>query len=161
MQIILQSLPGSYQSFIRGLDTADKLKSIKSEELCAKLVQEEKRQVKEKESVDGESQAFVMKGKQYYNKSQDNQFKERNLKYENKGSSSIDHSKSKWKCHYCGKMGHKANECFQKKRDIEEKANNYPKLGDSKRNAFCVALKENNTFKDDWVIDFGATQHVS
>ena len=95
MQIILQSLPRSYQSFIRGLDTADKLKSIKSEELCAKLVQEEKRQVKEKESFDGESQAFVMKGKQYYKKLQDNEFKERNLKYENKSSSSIDHSKSK------------------------------------------------------------------
>ena len=65
VQIILQSLPGSYQSFIRGLDTADKLKSIKSEELCAKLVQEEKRQVKEKESFDGESQAFVMKWKKW------------------------------------------------------------------------------------------------
>ena len=80
VQIILQSLLGSYQSFIRGLNTADKLKSIKSKELCAKLVQEEKRQVKKKESFDGESRAFLMKGKQYYKNSQDNQFKERNLK---------------------------------------------------------------------------------
>ena len=39
VQKILQSLPGSYQSFIRGLDTTDKLKGIKSDELCAKLIQ--------------------------------------------------------------------------------------------------------------------------
>ena len=41
------------------------LESQNFEELFVefKLVQEEKRQVKEKESYDGESQAFVMKGK--------------------------------------------------------------------------------------------------
>jgi len=72
VQIILQSLPGSYQSFIRGLDIADKLKGIKSEELCAKLLQEEKRQIKERESLNGESQAFIMKEKQNYKRPQDN-----------------------------------------------------------------------------------------
>ena len=50
VQIILQSLPGYYQSFIRGLDTADKLKAIKYDKLCAKLIQEEKHQIKERES---------------------------------------------------------------------------------------------------------------
>ena len=49
-----------------------------------------------------------------------------------------------------------------RRREIQKKKiNNSSKFGDSKRNAFCVALKENNTFKDDWVIDSGATQHVS
>ena len=62
-----------------------------------------------------------MKGKQYYKKSQENEAKERNWKNENKSVSYIDHNRSKWKCHYCGNMGHKANECFKKKRDIEKK----------------------------------------
>lgn len=48
VQIILQSLPSSYQSFIRGLDTVDNLKTIKSDEVCAKLIEEEKCQIKEK-----------------------------------------------------------------------------------------------------------------
>ena len=48
VQIILKNLPSPYQSFIRGLDTADKLKGIKSDELCAKSIQEEKCQIKER-----------------------------------------------------------------------------------------------------------------
>ena len=68
VQILLQSLLGSYQSFIRGLDTIDKLKAIKSDELCALLIQEEKCQIKERESSIVECQAFVMKGNQYHKK---------------------------------------------------------------------------------------------
>lgn len=68
VQIILQILPGSYQSFIRGLNIADKLKSIELEELCARLVQEENHKIKEKESFSDESQEFIMKGKQCYKK---------------------------------------------------------------------------------------------
>ncbi|XP_057846121.1 uncharacterized protein LOC131055746 [Cryptomeria japonica] len=58
-------------------------------------------------------------------------------------------------------MGHKANECFKKSRDTEKKKNKFTKIANSKRNVFCVALKENNSFKGDWVIDSCATQHMS
>lgn len=58
-------------------------------------------------------------------------------------------------------MGHKENECFKRNRDAKKKKNKYAKSVDSKRNDFCIALKENNSFKDEWVIDSSATQHMS
>ena len=84
---MLQSIPGSYQSFTRGLDTTDKLKRIKSNELCALIIQEEKCQIKEREYYIVECQAFVMKGNQYHQKVQDNRSNGRNWKYDDKNIS--------------------------------------------------------------------------
>ena len=68
-------------------------------------------------------------------------------------------NRSKWKCHYCGKQGHKSNECYKRINDSEK--NKSTKSFYSKRNTFCVALKENSSFKDKWIIDSGCTQHMS
>ena len=99
------------------------------------LIQEENGQIKERESstIECESQAFLMKGKQYHQKVQDNRSNGRNWKYDDKNSSSKNPNRSKWKCHYCGKQGHKANECYKRINDGKYKST---KSFDSKRNVF-------------------------
>ena len=64
----------------------------------------------------------------------------KNWKYGDNNNSYRNPNRSKWKCHYCGKQGHKANECYKRINDSEK--NKSKKSFDSKRNAFCVALKQ-------------------
>jgi hypothetical protein len=73
VHIILHNLPSSYQPFIRGLDTTNKIPTTFVANITAKLLQEEKHLAKERESSNDEIHALVSKGRstQYTKKSND------------------------------------------------------------------------------------------
>jgi hypothetical protein len=62
VHIILWSLPSSYQPFIRGIDTTDKIPTISIDNVTAKLLQEDQCLAKERESSNDEIRALVSKG---------------------------------------------------------------------------------------------------
>ena len=59
VHIIIHNLPSSYQSFIRGLDTTNKIPTISVSDLTTKLLQEKQRLAKEREPSSDESHALV------------------------------------------------------------------------------------------------------
>ena len=73
VHIILHILPSSYQSFIRGLDTIDKIPSIHIVDITTKLLQEEQWVEKEREASSDGSHALVSNKRsiQYTKKSND------------------------------------------------------------------------------------------
>jgi hypothetical protein len=85
--------------------------------------------------------------------------------------------KSKIKCYYCQKSGHKANECRKKKKDVEEKEKK--EKGDGAKpsksvnahisNACIEEIDDNEDLpvslysvaRSRWMVDSGATHHIT
>ena len=67
-------------------------------------------------------------------------------------------------CNCCGKPGHYAKDCRKKQWDIQQRQRKFSRhkstIGE-KGNALFVSLKANVSNKDEWVIDSGATHHMS
>src|SRR6266436_1622626 len=64
--------------------------------------------------------------------------------------------KSKVKCFYCQKPGHRANECHKKKKDAEEKEKK-EKINDNED--LTVSLYAASRSR--WMVDSGATHHIT
>ncbi|CAA7024492.1 unnamed protein product [Microthlaspi erraticum] len=68
--------------------------------------------------------------------------------------------KFKWKCHKCGKMGHKANVCRSKAGPSEDKGKSQAHLTEDD---LCAVVTEVNNVEDnprEWWYDTGATIHI-
>ena len=65
VHVILRNLPSSYQSFIRGLDTAKKIPTIYVSDLTTKLLHEEQRLAKEREPSSDKNHALVSKRRSF------------------------------------------------------------------------------------------------
>jgi hypothetical protein len=122
VHIILCSLPISYQPFIRGLDTSDKITTIYVANITSNLLQEEQSLEKEREPFNDESRALVSKGRstQYTKKSNDKigQF-----------SKQLEEKKHPYRfnnnCHCCGKSGHYVKDCRKKKWDMQQRKHKF------------------------------------
>jgi hypothetical protein len=68
------------------------------------------------------------------------------------------HKANKKFCFYCKQPEHFVRNCLKKKSDEKEKVN--PACEDQKQ-MFIVALGANDHTVYDWIIDFGATQHMT
>jgi hypothetical protein len=62
------------------------------------------------------------------------------------------------KSSYCKKPGHFLRNCLKKKSDEKEKAN---QACDDQEQMFVTALNANDHARNDWIIDSGATQHMT
>ncbi|XP_046811334.1 uncharacterized protein LOC124420920 [Lucilia cuprina] len=69
----------------------------------------------------------------------------------------------KWKCHYCGKKGHKKKNCFKWKRDQSNKNVNTAETGNnaisSVAEKVCLGSSVSTVMK--WVLDSGASDHMA
>jgi hypothetical protein len=61
-------------------------------------------------------------------------------------------------CFYCKKPGHFVRNCFKKKSDEKEKAN---QACEDQKQMFIVALNVYDHTAYDWIIDSGVTQHMT
>jgi hypothetical protein len=61
-------------------------------------------------------------------------------------------------CFYCKKPGHFVRNCLKKKSDEKEKAN---QACEDQEQMFVTALGANDHTTYHWIIDFGATQHMT
>jgi hypothetical protein len=61
-------------------------------------------------------------------------------------------------CFYRKKPGHFVRSCLKKKSDEKEKAN---QACDDQEQMFVTALSANDHARNNWIIDFGATQHMT
>jgi hypothetical protein len=61
-------------------------------------------------------------------------------------------------CFYCKKPGHFMRNCLKKKNDEKEKAN---QACEDHEQMFVATLNANDHTTSDWIVDFGATQHMT
>ncbi len=61
-------------------------------------------------------------------------------------------------CFYCKKLGHIVRNCLKKKSDEKEKAN---QACEDQKQMFVATLSVNDHMVYNWIIDFGATQHMT
>jgi hypothetical protein len=61
-------------------------------------------------------------------------------------------------CFYCKKLGHFVRNCLKKKSDEKEKVN---QACEDHEQMFVDALSANDHTTYDWIVDFGATQHMT
>jgi hypothetical protein len=68
------------------------------------------------------------------------------------------HKSNEKLCFYCKKLGHLVRNCLKKKNDEKEKAN---QACEDHKQMFVVALSANDHITYDWIVDSGATQHMT
>jgi len=68
------------------------------------------------------------------------------------------HKSNKKLCFYCKKLGHFVRNCLKKKNDEKEKAN---QTYEDHEQMFVEALSANNHTTYDWIVNSGATQHMT
>ena len=81
-------------------------------------------------------------------------------------TSGAEHKKGakKFKCYYCGKVGHKKSECWKRKKDLEKRQN-----GSGSTPAAQASTASDNVFvtgvgslgAENWYLDSGATKHMT
>lgn len=86
--------------------------------------------------------------------------------YLSKRDSNIEKNKSKLQCYVCGKYGHKAYQCFQRRGQqhssgkSEGKVSYQENLAESDEVIAAVVFEANMVEnKSDWVLDTGASRH--
>lgn len=130
--ILLSSLPIDYENFVVAMETRDALPSLSV--LKLKLLEEAERREQRNDEMSSMSQAFGAiregKGRKENNKSEENS---KNIK---------------GKCFVCGKKGHYANKCNEKR----ECHKSYSLVR--------IAKKTDVSISSTWVIDSGATSHM-
>ena len=134
---LLDSLPPSFDYLITALETRP-FKELTMEFVTARLVHEESKR-KEKEPHGNDSAMVSRHGK---------------------GTTSNSKNEPRV-CFICGKSGHIARHCWHKKDNVKNNANN-AKVEDAKEDhLFVVGDGACNTSMHKWLIDSGATQHMT
>ncbi|UYV65566.1 hypothetical protein LAZ67_3004717 [Cordylochernes scorpioides] len=131
--LLLCSLPESYERFRTAIETRDELPKL--ETLKVKIIEEDQRQREMEGTSSGEQNAFFGNP-------------ERKTTNSTKPPNRKDF---KFNCHYCGKKGHKAADCWSKR---NSKRNNT-------RMAASLGIRVENILEvDEWCLDSGATAHM-
>ncbi len=68
------------------------------------------------------------------------------------------HKSNEKLCFYCNKLGHFVRNCLKKKSDGKKKVN---QACEDHEQVFVAALNANDHITYDWIVDFGATQHMT
>ena len=71
----------------------------------------------------------------------------------NRGRGTSGHGRVSGCCHYCNKEGHWKNECFKRKKDLQK--------GNSKGHLTFVGFATRGIGTRDWIIDSGASRHLT
>ncbi|UYV63271.1 hypothetical protein LAZ67_2003604 [Cordylochernes scorpioides] len=131
--LLLCSLPESYEGFRTAIETRDELPKL--ETLKVKIIEEDQRQREMEGTSSGEQNAFFGNP-------------ERKTTNSTKPPTRKDF---KFNCHYCGKKGHKAADCWSKR---NSKRNNT-------RMAASLGIRDENILDvNEWCLDSGATAHM-
>ncbi|UYV72131.1 hypothetical protein LAZ67_9001917 [Cordylochernes scorpioides] len=131
--LLLCSLPESYEGFRTAIETRDELPKL--ETLKVKIIEKDQRQREMEGTSSGEQNVFFGNP-------------ERKTTNSTKPPNRKDF---KFNCHYCGKKGHKAADCWSKR---NSKRNNT-------RMAASLGIRDENILEvDEWCLDSGATAHM-
>ncbi|UYV68405.1 hypothetical protein LAZ67_5004222 [Cordylochernes scorpioides] len=131
--LLLCSLPESYEGFRTAIETRDELPKL--ETLKVKIIEEDQRQREMEGTSSGEQNAFFGNP-------------ERKTTNSTKPPNRKDF---KFNCHYCGKKGHKAADCWSKR---NSRTNNT-------RMAASLGIRDENILDvNEWCLDSGATAHM-
>ncbi|UYV66146.1 hypothetical protein LAZ67_4000486 [Cordylochernes scorpioides] len=131
--LLLCSLPESYEGFRTAIETRDELPKL--ETLKVKTIEEDQRQREMEGTSSGEQNAFFGNP-------------ERKTTNSTKPPTRKDF---KFNCHYCGKKGHKAADCWSKR---NSRTNNT-------RMAASLGIRDENILDvNEWCLDSGATAHM-
>lgn len=149
--MLLQSLPASYDVFRRAIESRDTLPDI---EILKNKIIEACESIKEDQSPNG---AMFVKQPKSGSKYNDKKYPDNNKS----ASSDREKTRPKYKCNYCKKLGHRAADCYSKKRKEKEKANVVEEAylvaeikGKSSEQVNFVGIK------DKWCLDSGCTSHL-
>ena len=153
---LLSAMPESYQTVTTAIDilfcqenTMVKLDFVKN-----KLLMEEARQTKNEEEKPGPNHAFSSKGFQ---------------KWKNKKETSSDSSSTyefPYRCHLCGRKGHKRIDCPENRKKYGKKYSGKCNITENKEDEIAFVASEAMTTSCDkgggisFVVDSGATQHL-
>jgi hypothetical protein len=135
--MLLYSLPSSFENFRCAIESRDSLPNV--ENLKVKIVEENDAR---NQKLDGSLTGGVMFSKHFSRDS--NSSKDNHKKQEEKSS----RPKITYKCNYCGKRGHKAADCFKKKREENQKA------------GLVHEAYFSGKTNDKWCLDSGCTSHI-
>ncbi|UYV76603.1 hypothetical protein LAZ67_14001429 [Cordylochernes scorpioides] len=131
--LLLCSLPESYEGFRTAIETRDELPKL--ETLKVKIIEEDQRQREMEGTSSGEQNAFFGNP-------------ERKTTNSTKPPT---RKEFKFNCHYCGKKGHKAADCWSKR---NSRTNNT-------RMAASLGIRDENILDvNEWCLDSGATAHM-
>jgi hypothetical protein len=135
--MLLYRLPSSFDNFRCAIESRDSLRHV--ENLKVKIVEENDAR---NQKLDGSSTGGVMFSKHF---SRDSNTSKDNYRKQDEKSSK---PKITYKCNYCGKRGHKAADCFKKKREENQKA------------GLVHEAYFSGKTNDKWCLDSGCTSHI-
>ena len=147
--ILLYSLPSSFENFRCAIETRDQLPDAES--LKVKIIEEyESRKQKVNESS-------AMFSKQNYKKSMSV-----NNKTNVSSQSGLSGSYTKYKCRKCNKVGHKAADCYSKKKGIsgtQVATENQSLMTEGQKIESALQVNNRDAFQE-WCLDSGCTSHM-
>lgn len=156
--MLLYSLPPSYENFRCAIESRDELPTPKN--LRIKIIEEHNaRKNDTREHVPNAMLVKRQSGKRpYTNKKSGNE-----LKTSSKAEKGSKHVPFKYKCHRCGKIGHKAIDCdVSKKKADEAKTADDVSLCASNECTLTEALSASDTRRNEgWCLDSGCTAHMA
>lgn len=142
--MLLYSLPESYETFRCAIETRDNLPNL--ENLKIKIVEEFEARKETARLPDGNDNVLFVGKKPFRNQ---------NKNYTSNKAININKENFKFKCHFCGKVGHKIAECkLKQKKKLQE-------------NVLCtdvsnsLSMEYDNTSYSGWCLDSGCTSHMS
>ena len=177
---LLLTMPEEYYMVVTALET------MSSEQLTlsfvkTRLLDEEAKRSGGSVSASGGSSSAVFSatsnkcyGKRYTNRNQDGNFHENrnansNRKTNSKGKhaeSGTQHTRFDYKCHHCGKRGHKRSECRKLKYENKNMESANAALDNNcdsneKNFMFLANGSESDSSDVSWCLDSGSTEHLS
>jgi hypothetical protein len=133
----LYSLPSSFENFQCAIESRDSSPNV--ENLKVKIVEENDAR---NQKLDGSLTGGVMFSKHF---SRDSNSSKNSYKKQDEKTSK---PKITYKCNYCGRRGHKAADCFKKKREENQKA------------GLVHEAYFSGKTNDKWCLDSGCTSHI-
>lgn len=162
---ILGTLPSKFNALVTAWDSVSE-RDQKKEVLIERLIKEENRLTVMDETTNALAAIKVQDGNIH---SKENATR----KHRNSDKSSGKNKRQDFNCHYCGKKGHIARNCFKRRDKSEnnkdnEKSKRKTNSDDSANlEAFLVSGSDcctrimNSDVKDVWILDSGASKHMS
>ena len=139
---LLASLPEEYATIVTAFETCDQVPQWVT--VTEKLLHEE---TKIKGNAENTTRALA--------------HQQQDFKRSTKGFQNSKSSKKNVKCYNCGKTGHIKSQCWQRKDKQDANATVEKKDDDTKRTLLATALSTKEVMSDDWIIDSGASSHMS
>jgi hypothetical protein len=160
-ELLLQSLPDSYDQLIINITNNNIADSLHFDDVAGAIIEEESRRKNKEERIEKQAEALVMA---------------RGRSTERGSSGSQDRGRSKsqrrknFKCYSCGMRGHYKRECWNNKRNGEKTSEASTSQGcvastsddgEILYSGAAISSKGGNALNDGWIVDLGATWHMT